>query len=51
MDILKKINIYLEEAESELTLYHSGNDDYAYHRYEIIMAQVRELRKQYGKDN
>tara|TARA_R110002167_G_scaffold117492_5_gene293512 strand:- start:1784 stop:1957 length:174 start_codon:yes stop_codon:yes gene_type:complete len=43
--MIKEINLLLEEAQSQLTLYNTGQDDYAYKRYEIIMNQVRELRK------
>ena len=40
-----KINQLLEEANANLTLYTSGNDDYAIERYNIIMEQVKKLRE------
>jgi len=41
----KEINQLLEEAQANLTLYTSGNDDYAIERYNIIMEQVKKLRE------
>ena len=45
MDNKTKINQLLEEAQANLTLYTSGNDDYAIERYNIIMEQVKKLRE------
>lgn len=42
-DKQKQINKLLEEAQSNLTLYVNGQDDYAIHRYNQIMEYVRTL--------
>ena len=40
-----KINQLLEDAQSNLTLYLNGDDDYAIERYNRIMEEVKKLRQ------
>ena len=47
MDNRNKINQLLEDAQSNLTLYLNGQDDYAIERYNVIMDEVKELRKKH----
>ena len=44
-EIYKYIQLYTEEAETNLNLYTSGKDNNALQRYEHLMNHVRELRK------
>lgn len=41
-----KINQLLEDAQTNLTLYTNGQDDYAIERYRIIMDEVKRLRNE-----
>ena len=40
------IRMYEEEMEANLRLWTSGQDDYAYNRYETLREYVRKLRTQ-----
>ena len=50
MNYKERINQLEEEAQANLTLFRKGQDKYAITRYQIIMKQVNNLRKD-GKDN
>ena len=50
MNYKERINQLEEEAQANLTLFRKGQDDYAITRYQAIMKQVNNLRKD-GKDN
>ena len=43
-EIRNQIVDLLQEAESNLTLYNTGKDDYAIKRYEQLMSEVDNLR-------
>ena len=45
MSLKEEINKLEEEAQSQLTLYTQGQDDYAYTRYRQIMEYVRKLKQ------
>ena len=45
MNIEKKLEYLIEEAEANLTIYNSGEDDYALIRYNSIMESVHSVQK------
>ena len=49
MTIEQEINILLEEAQANLTLYIKGQDDYALQRYYQYMDRVQQLREKIEK--
>lgn len=46
MNIQDEINLLLEEAQANLTLYINGQDDYALQRYNQYMERVNLLYSQ-----
>jgi len=44
MNYEKQLEYLLEEAQSNLTLYQNGQDDFALERYETIMEHVKSIR-------
>ncbi len=50
MNIKERINHLEEEAQSNLTLFRKGQDSYAITRYQRIMEQLNNLRKN-GNDS